>query len=113
MVRFMSIHKIVLGLQHGHISTELRNASSLIDVPDSSGRTPLSWADQQGDEEIVKLLLRPGTDPNTFDIAKMALLHFAAQANFTALCATSPELWREGRSAGSRLDTFTLYRFCT
>jgi ankyrin repeat protein len=38
------------------------------DVKDSYGRTPLSWAAENGHETVVKLLANDGIDPDSKDI---------------------------------------------
>lgn len=56
--QYTVLHKIVLGLAPGlDLATQLQTSTSLIDVPDSRGRTPLWWASARGDTSAVKLLL--------------------------------------------------------
>ena len=52
----------------------------MLDTVDSTGRSPLSWAAQRGEDEAVRLLLEHGADPNNNDNTNMTPLHYAAQA---------------------------------
>ena len=50
----------------------------LVNRPDRSGRTALSWAAQRRDIEAMKLLLQKGADPNIGDSGKRTPLYYSA-----------------------------------
>ena len=79
--KFSDLHKIVLHIRPGNIKEGLQRSTALLDIVDSTGRSPLSWAAQRGEDEAVRLLLEYGADPNNNDNTNMTLLHYAAQAN--------------------------------
>ena len=78
--RFSDLHKIVLKIRPGNVKEELQRSTALLDTVDSTGRSPLSWAAQRGEDEVVRLLLAYGADPNNNDNTNMTPLHYAAQA---------------------------------
>ena len=78
--KFSDLHKVVLHLLPGSLREELQRSTALLDIVDSTGRSPLSWAAQRGDDEAVTLLLEHGADPNNNDNTNMTPLHYAAQA---------------------------------
>lgn len=73
---FTLIHKIVLGLNGQDLDTALGSSTSQIDIKDSRGRTPLSWAAARGDEDSVRTLLKHKADPNISDICAQCPLHY-------------------------------------
>ena len=77
---FTDLHKIILDVRHGNIHLELQRSTATLDVVDSTGRSPLSWAAQRGKAEAVRALLEYGADPNNNDVTNMTPLHWAAQA---------------------------------
>ena len=79
--KFSDLHKIVLHIRPGNIDEALQRSTALLDTVDSTGRSPLSWAAQRGEDEAVRLLLEYGADPNNKDNTNMTPLHFAAQAS--------------------------------
>lgn len=78
--KFSDLHKIIIRIRPGNIHEELQRSTADIDTVDSTGRSPLSWAAQRGEAEVVRVLLEHGADPNNNDITKMTPLHYAAQA---------------------------------
>ena len=78
---FSDLHKIVPHIRPGNIKEELQRSTALLDTVDSTGRSPLSWAAQRGEDEAVRLLLEYGADPNNHDNSNMTPLHYAAQAD--------------------------------
>ena len=79
--KFSDLHKIVLQIRPGNIKEELQKSTALLDTVDSTGRSPLSWAAQRGEDEAVRLLLEYGADPNNNDNTNMTPLHYAAQTD--------------------------------
>ncbi|MCJ1401216.1 hypothetical protein MMC11_004428 [Xylographa trunciseda] len=75
--RFSVLHKIVLGLLTKDLETELQGSTSEINVPDSQGRTPLSWAAARGDSRSVQILLEHGAQANLADEQANSPLHYS------------------------------------
>ena len=75
--RFSVLHKIVLGLWAKDLETELQGSTSDINVPDSQGRTPLSWAAARGDSRSVQILLEHGAQVNLADEQANTPLHYS------------------------------------
>lgn len=80
--QFSILHKIVLDLlpTSRSLEQELSASTSTIDLADSEGRTPLSWAAERGNALAVKTLLRYGANLSSKSIAGMTPLHYAAKA---------------------------------
>ena len=59
LYEFSQIHKLVLGLETGTdpIESIIRREPSVINKTDRFGRSPLTWAAMQGNEETLELLL--------------------------------------------------------
>lgn len=74
------LHQIILQIPPGNIREKLQRSTASLDTDDATGRSPLSWAAQRADAEVVRLLLEYGADPNNNDRTKMTPLHYAAQA---------------------------------
>ena len=77
---FTDLHKIILDIRFSNIHLELQRSTATLDVVDSFGRSPLSWAAQRGKVEAVRALLEYGADPNNNDKTNTTPLHWAAQA---------------------------------
>lgn len=77
---FSDLHKIVLQIRPGNLNEELQRSTENMDILDSTGRSPLSWAAKRGEAEAVRVLLEYGADPNNSDNTGMTPLHYAAQA---------------------------------
>ena len=77
---FSDLHKIILQIRPGSIREELQRSTASLDTVDATGRSPLSWAAQRADAEVVEVLLEYGADPNNNDRTNMTPLHYAAQA---------------------------------
>lgn len=77
---FSDLHKIILQIRPGNVREELQMSTASLDAIDATGRSPLSWAAQRADAEVVRVLLEYGADPNTYDKINMSPLHYAAQA---------------------------------
>ena len=75
---FSDLHKIVPHIRPGNIKEELQRYTALLDTVDSTGRSPLSWAAQRGEDEAVRLLLEYSADPNNHDNSNVTPLHYAA-----------------------------------
>lgn len=80
--QFSILHKIVLDLlpTSPSLEQELSASTSTIDLADSEGRTPLSWAAERGNALAVKTLLRYGASLSGKSITSMTPLHYAAKA---------------------------------
>ena len=80
--QFSILHKIVLDLlpTSRSLEQELSASTSNIDLADSEGRTPLSWAAERGNALAVKTLLRYGATLSSKTITSMTPLHYAAKA---------------------------------
>ena len=78
--KFSDLHKIALHVRPGSLREELQRSTAMLDTVDSTGRSPLSWAAQRGEDEAVRLLLEHGADPNNNDNTNMTPLHYAAQS---------------------------------
>ena len=80
--QFSVLHKIVLDLlpTSRSLEQELSVSTSTIDLGDSEGRTPLSWAAERGNALAVKTLLRYGASVSSKSITRMTPLHYAAKA---------------------------------
>ncbi|EPS35396.1 hypothetical protein H072_11240 [Dactylellina haptotyla CBS 200.50] len=77
---FTHIHKVVLNLALGNLDDQLQSDTSLIDVPDASGRTPLWWAASRGDAEKLKILIQHGADFDFPDHRSRAPLHITCES---------------------------------
>lgn len=80
--QFSILHKIVLGMlpTSRSLEQELSVSTSTIDLADSEGRTPLSWAAERGNALAVKTLLQYGASLSSKSITCMTPLHYAAKA---------------------------------
>jgi ankyrin repeat protein len=85
---FTKLHRILLRIDSEYNSiadylTSLKTEElmSMIDIPDSLGRTPLAWAVEYGLTASVELLLTFGADPNQLRFTKddgfSPLIHLA------------------------------------
>ena len=56
--QFTTLHKIVLNQAPTprDLAQELSNSTQMIDIADSEGRTPLSWAAEAGNAQAVETL---------------------------------------------------------
>ena len=64
LYNFRPLHKAVLGIGGYQLESVITAAENNIDVPDSGGRTPLSWAVQCGNSRATRELLSRGADCN-------------------------------------------------
>lgn len=80
--QFTILHKIVLDLLSTPrtLESELSATTSNIETPDSEGRTPLSWAAEQGNASAVSTLLSYGASTTSTSQTGMTPLHYAAKA---------------------------------
>jgi hypothetical protein len=63
----------------------LLNRSHSLDLEDSYGRTPLSWAASNGHEAVMQLLLEKGADPNSKDEYSRTPLSWAVENGHEAV----------------------------
>ncbi|KAK6352067.1 hypothetical protein TWF730_008899 [Orbilia blumenaviensis] len=82
------IHKLVLKVESGDLEAELRrcDGTGLINKPDKSGRTPLHWAVQKDDPELVQLLLTYGADPTVCHFDNACSLRIAKSVQVLRQC---------------------------
>ena len=80
--QFTILHKIVLDLLpcRRSLEQELSVSTSNVEISDSEGRTPLSWAAECGNASALKTLLRAGAAVSSKSIIGMTPLHYAAKA---------------------------------
>ena len=104
--QFSVLHKIVLDLlpTSKSLNEELSVSTSTIDLADTEGRSPLSWAAERGDALAVKTLLRYGASLSSKSLGGMTPLHYAAKAPSSAClnvlldndaCATAKNKWNQ------------------
>lgn len=74
---FTVIHNIVLGFAALSLELELTRTTSLIDAIDTSGRTALCWACIKDEHQAVRLLVKHGANPFTYDSSGFTPLHYA------------------------------------
>ena len=100
------LHRIVLDLlpTSKSLNKDLSVSTSMIDLADIEGRTPLSWAAERGDTLAVKTLLRYGASHSSKSLNGMTPLHYAAKAPSSAClkvlldegaCATVKNKWNQ------------------
>ena len=79
-------------------------SASTIDLADTGGRTPLSWAAERGDALAVKTLLRYGASLSSKSLGGTTPLHYAVKALSSAClnlllengaCATATNKWNQ------------------
>ena len=77
--QFTVLHRVILGLEGSNLSLadKLSITTKDINVPDSTGRTPISWAAHLGNEDAVSNLLAHGANPNKDSCDGTSALHFA------------------------------------
>ena len=80
--QFSILHKIVLDLlpTPRDLDHELSASTKNIDLGDSEGRTPLSWAAERGNVQDLEILLCYGADASSRSITGLTPLHYAAKA---------------------------------
>ena len=87
--QFTGLHKIVLKLAKMRLSLvdKLRVSTKDINVIDSEGRTPISWAAELGSQDHVSVLLRFGADFKKADKDGSMPLHYACKSpSFEVMC---------------------------
>ena len=99
--QFSILHRIVLDLlpKSRSLEQELSASTSTIDLADSEGRTPLSWAAERGNALAVETLLRYGANLSSRSVTGMTPLHCAAKAPDSACLGI---LLDHGASVGAK-----------
>ena len=82
---FSTLHKILLGLSHDDLESELESSTAEINVGDSRMMTPLFLATMRNDLQAVKTLLTYGADPNVVDALGRTPLFFAGSTDICKL----------------------------
>ena len=84
--QFTLLHKIVLDLLpvHRSLQQELTISTKDIEIADSEGRTPLSWAAECGNLPAVQSLVEFGANMSSKSIMGLTPLHYAAKAHNSA-----------------------------
>lgn len=101
------LHKIILNLLPSprDLAQDLSDSTRIIDVGDSEGRTPLSWAPEVGNVQAIETLLNYGASTSTKTVTGMTLFHFAARGpNSTCMAilldrgapANASDKWGQG-----------------
>lgn len=107
---FSMLHKIVLGLLpfQRTLQEELSLSTSMINIRDARGRTPLAWAADCGNVSMLRTLLDHGTDFSCDPNSKWSPLHYAARSKTPDCLAT---LLESGAPADVRdlMDNSPLY----
>lgn len=83
--RFSTLHKIILGILHRDLKSELEISTAEINTGDSHNRTPLCWATIHNDLRAVKTLLAFGANPNLVDGNGHTPLHFVKSIDLCRL----------------------------
>ena len=80
--QFSTLHKIILDLLpvSRTLDYELQISTRDLDLADSEGRTPLSWAAELGSVAALKTLLDYDANPNSTSAQGMTPLHYATKA---------------------------------
>ena len=73
---FTSLHKIVLGISHKDLDSELADSLVNLDAVDASGQTPLAWAVIRDNFVTVSKLLSSGANPNVRDNSGSTPLYY-------------------------------------
>ena len=71
------LHGVCLRLRKGSVRDMISSCGGDVNVSDSTGRTPLSWAAQRGDIEMMRQCLEAGANINKPDFSQKTPLHWA------------------------------------
>ena len=79
--QFTLFHKLILGLTESpqKLENQLGLSSKEVNVPDCDGRSPLSWAAEQGDQASIISLIEYGADVNMQAKDGNTPLHYACK----------------------------------
>lgn len=84
--QFPLIHRIVLGLHHKPLATELNDNPDAVRVVDARGRTALDWATARGQLSDMTVLIACGSPIDTMDVSgRTTILHAVDSHNDHAL----------------------------
>ncbi|XP_038632710.1 DNA-binding protein RFXANK isoform X4 [Scyliorhinus canicula] len=79
----LSIHQLAAQGDLVKLMSHLQPGSSLLNVPDERGFTPLMWAAAFGEIAVVKFLLEMGADPHTLAKERESTLSLASIQGYT------------------------------
>ena len=105
---FPNLHVAVLNLDPAMTFEAVLAGTSreAVNLPDSTGRTALSWAAELGDLEKMKMILLRGADPNIADFSGNSSLHWCIHSVdcLTALLDAGADVdHQEKRSGDTKL----------
>ncbi|KAJ4371530.1 hypothetical protein N0V83_004749 [Neocucurbitaria cava] len=78
--QFTLLHKSILELSRTSLFTLLEDSTANVNVPDASGRTPLSWAASRGDIHALEALLNSGAVTRVADMEGSTPLIYAVES---------------------------------
>lgn len=78
---FTILHQIVLSLTPIDLTQQLQVSTALIDVPCSTGKTPLCWAVESSNLEAAKILINFGARLDVPNPYGNSIFHFAAASS--------------------------------
>ncbi|XP_067872176.1 DNA-binding protein RFXANK [Heterodontus francisci] len=79
----LSIHQLAAQGDLAQLMSHLQQGSSLLNVPDERGFTPLMWAAAFGEIAVVKFLLEMGANPHTLAKERESTLSLASIQGYT------------------------------
>lgn len=94
---FNRLHLILLGLSPISLRAQLQTSTAEIDLPCSSGRTPLNWAVCQSNTEAIQILLEFGANIYLADRFGNTPLHQAARIGTIETLVTLLNAMASGR----------------
>ncbi|XP_048470086.1 DNA-binding protein RFXANK isoform X2 [Rhincodon typus] len=79
----LSIHQLAAQGDLAQLMSHLQQGSSLLNVADEQGFTPLMWAAAFGEMAVVRFLLQMGADPHTLAKERESTLSLASIQGYT------------------------------